>query len=170
MSTPRWSRIIGAALAIAVPFLPAAAASQLTPAMAQAEADRLHDNAEALANASSANLVAALPAVAHVHGEAANLRVSGDPRAEECLEFQASLHFLIGEYSEAQTLMERVAWMRTVTGDHVGAAFAYIAAAEAAIVQDRSGDTVRLVSQVARIPQIYPLTAEERSTIYRLVQ
>ncbi|MEX1256209.1 MAG: hypothetical protein WEG36_01200 [Gemmatimonadota bacterium] len=168
MSTYGRSRIIAAMFGFALSILPAVAYAQ-SPAQAAVEANRLHAQAEALANAASADIGKALPAVARLHGEALALRQSGDPRHAECTEFQASLLFLIGDYEQAQGLMEWAAWLRISEEEYVEAAVDYVAAAEAAQVQGRPEETVRLAKQVARIPEAHRLTPEDRAAIYTLV-
>jgi hypothetical protein len=139
------------------------AEAQLTSESIHAEANRLHDQAMEPVHAiySPESLVLAT----RMHGQAASIRLPNDPRACEYHQFQANLHYLLGEFAEARALLELAAGVAIANGDFGQAALAYVEAATVAVEEGQRRDAARLIREAQHLTMNPAVPAADRQRI-----
>lgn len=161
------ARLAGGLLGLVFLLAPPRAAAQVTLAEVEAQADRFHEQAMAMARSYR---LSELPLIVQVHAQSANLRHWKDPDALRCLQLQGRLLYEVGRPAEATRYLEDAAGVALANGDEASAADAFVEAAFAAEAAGRHGDSQVLLRKAYNLSQSNELTARERRLIRQRIR
>jgi len=161
------ARLAGGLLGLVFLLAPPQAAAQVTLAQVEAQADRYHEQAMAMA---TSYRLSDLPRIVEVHAQSANLRHWKDPDAFTCLRLQGRLLHEVGKPAEARRYLEDAAGVALANGDEASAAEAFVEAAFAAEAAGNHAGSQVLLRKAYNLSQSSGVTAQERRLIQQRIR